>query len=157
MEKEEFEKLKSQLHLLSQSQLKQARTIVESKLESFGPENVEEARRFYEFLKHEAENFGKRLPPFNVLDRKGIKKNFCGSFDIVENFVNKHFKVSTHAERKQAYQICARMIIYEIDQKRLATKPQNVVMLLPYIGEIVDRAFPSYAKAGLLPMLLRRR
>ena len=157
MDKKDFSNLKTSLQELDAKQLKEVKTIVESRITSFGPENEQQSLQFYQMLIHEAQKDGKRLPPFSVMVRQVNKTTFCNNFEIVDEYIKNFFNPKNQSEFKQACQICSEMIISEIKKKNVAFSPKNVVWLMPYIGEIIDRSFPGYATSGMLSVLLNRR
>ena len=156
------ERVKQDLDQLSPESLQRVKWKIDRKLQKTktqkGKETDSEESLFYSVLKDTLEYYcyGKVMP-YQTFKRGKFYKSYKEKFPVVQEFMQQHFPDAKLVERKMIYRTFSRLIIKRINQwedveVRIGTCAVNV----DRIPSLVDRAFPGYAKNGLLSMLIKR-
>lgn len=163
MPKEDLDSVLKLLPGLTPEERVQVRTVVQflskgSGIEEPGGTGVEveqdELELSFESMRSVLRSNGVNCPPWLVFRRLHILRHFEKGHIGVQNYLSEYFPEAKRTDRQRLYRIFGELILERMKRDRLDQKIGIFFQRLNQVPELMNEAFPGYAKQGWLSVIL---
>lgn len=98
----------------------------------------------------------RRALPLTVLLKSGAGKAFCQGVPLFMDFIRSEFGPARQVQTVKVVRVLLRCIATDLTRRSVPVCPRTVSQGLARVAAVVDKSFPGYREAGLLPFLLKR-
>lgn len=101
----------------------------------------------------------KKQPPFHIFARQAGYKQFKEAFATTIDYISLAFRNEriNRAGKQRIYLIATKLVIDDFDTSPVPLSLKTLINGFSLFPSLMDRAFPGYTGAGVLPMLLRAK
>lgn len=138
---------------LSEDQLRELRARADHLL---GPKAEELPESEVDLLHSAIQSVIRACPPLGSARKTRVWSTFLKHAPGVIAY-GKEFQPQNRAELKRAFMLCVKTLATYLREVGTPIHYATIVRNLPKIEAVMDRAFPDYRAAGLLPMVFRMK
>lgn len=101
-----------------------------------------------------SKEMGINLPPYSKLTgkEKATVQEYLENF---ESYIATYLKGCKYQQKVAFYKLSAELILEHLQYALVPITTRSVISCIPKIPSLVERAFPGYAKAGVLHMIIK--
>jgi hypothetical protein len=99
---------------------------------------------------------GFRKLPLPVLLKSSAGKFFRRGVKTTMVYIRESFKPTCKAEVVKVVRLILRCIVRDLNRRSIPVCPKTICQGLERVQTVVERSYPGYATAGLLPVVLKR-
>lgn len=109
----------------------------------------------YTVLADELKKWGANPVPYVALARGKMFPVFRDAVPLLQEYVTTNMKPKNEGVRRRAVRIILGLVVQHVHAHcRAPLSTVTALRALPNFGAIIERQFPGYAEAGLLPIIL---